>query len=174
METLWRWFFRSVVGIGVLFAAFLILLVVRMNRPHVTQSNGYAHATPDALAATLSGSLPETATNVRYCRASVGLGGRLLIYRFSAPVADLHAHAQAEFTARWDKPRLRKTPSSGSPITAHEVNLYKTGFGVDADWMLPPSNALGTLYESADRQFSHRPTIFVDDENGVLYFQMTD
>jgi hypothetical protein len=174
METLWRWLFRCVVGIGVLFAAFSILLVVGMNRPHVTQSNGYANATPDAIAATLSGSLPETATNVRYCRASVGMGGRLLIYRFSAPAADLHAHAHAEFTAHWDKPQLQKTPSSASPITDHEINLYKTGFGIDADWILPPSNALGTLYESSDGQFSHRPTIFVDDENGVLYFRMTD
>ncbi|WP_168567278.1 hypothetical protein [Crateriforma spongiae] len=174
MEAPWRWFFRCMVGIGVLFAAFSILLVVGMNRPHVTQSNGYSNATLDAIAATLSGSLPKTATNVRYCRASRGMGGRLRIYRFSAPLADLHAHAQAEFTAHWDKPQFQKTPSSGSPITDHEIKLYKTGFGIDAGWMLPPSNALGTFYESVDGQFSHRPTIFVDDQNGVLYFQMTD
>ena len=174
METLWRWFFRCVVGIGVLFAAFSILLIVSMNRPHVTQSNGFTTANPEAIEVTLSASLPETATNVRYCRASVGMGGRLLIYRFSAPVSDLHAHAQAEFAAHWDKPQLKKTTSSRSPITDHEIKLYKTGFGIDADWMLPPPNALGTLYESADEQFSHRPTIFTDDENGVLYFQMTD
>ncbi|MCS7468293.1 hypothetical protein NZK35_16700 [Stieleria sp. ICT_E10.1] len=174
METLWRWFFRCVIGIGVLFAAFSVLLVIGMNRPHVTQSDGYADVTPDAVAATLSESLPKTATEVRYCRASVGMGGRLLIYRFSAPDADLHAHAQAEFAAHWDKPKLKTIPGSTSPITDHEVKLYKSGFGIDADWMLPPSNAVGTLYESADGQFSHRPTIFVDDANGVLYFQMTD
>lgn len=174
METLWRWFFRCVVGTGVLFAAFSVLLVIGMNRPHVTQSSGYANVTSDAVAATLSKSLPKTATNVRYCRASVGMGGRLLIYRFSAPVTDLHAHAQAEFGAHWDKPQLKKAPGSTSPITDHEIKLHKTGFGIDTDWMLPPSNAVGTLYESADGQFSHRPTIFVDDANGVLYFQMTD
>jgi hypothetical protein len=174
METLWRWFFRCVVGIGVICAVFSVLLVVGMNRPHVTQSNGYTNSTPDAVAATLSQSLPKTAANVRHCRASVGMGGRLLIYRFSAPKADLHAHAQNEFAAHWDKPQLKKIPDSKSPITDHEITLYKTGFGIDADWMLPLADAVGTLYESADGQFSHRPTIFVDDTNGVLYFQMTD
>ena len=174
METLWRWFFRCVVGIGVLFAVFSILLVVGMNRPHVTQSNGYVNASPDAIAATLSGSLPETATNVRYCHGSVGMGGRLLIYRFSAPSADLHAHAQAEFAAHWHKPQTKKTPDSKSPIGDDEIELYRSAFKIDGDWMLPSSNAVGTLYESSDGQFSHRPTIFVDDVNGVLYFQMTD
>jgi hypothetical protein len=174
METLWRWFFRCVIGIGVLFAVFSVLLVVGMYLPHVTQSSGFTNTTPEAVSATLSQSLPETAVNVRYCRASVGMGGRLLIYRFSAPVADLHAHAQAEFTAHWDKLLVKKTPGSTSPITDHEIKLYKSGFGISGDWMLPPPNAVGTLYESADGQFSHRPTIFVDDANGVLYFQMTD
>jgi hypothetical protein len=174
MKTLWRWFFRCVVGIGVLFAAFSILLVIGMNRPHVTQSSGSTNRTPDAISATLSQSLPATAVNVRHCRASVGMGGRLLVYRFSVPVADLHAHAQAEFAAHWDKPQLKKALGSTSPITDHEIKHYKSGFGINGDWMLPPSNAVGTLYESADGQFSHRPTIFVDDANAVLYFQMTD
>ena len=174
METIWRWFYRCVVGVGVLFGAFSILLVVGMNRPHVTQSSGFTNTTSEAVSATLSQSLPKTAREVRYCRASVGMGGRLLIYCFSAPVADLHAHAQSEFAAHWDKPQTKTTLGSKSPITDHEIEFYKNGFGIDADWMLPPSNAVGTLYESADGQFSHRPTIFVDDATAVLYFQMTD
>ncbi len=174
MEILWRWFLRCVVAIGLLFAAFLFVLVVGMNRPNVTQSNGYTNRTPDAVSATLSQSLPKTAANVRFCRASVGMGGRLLIYRLSAPAADLTAHAHSESAAHRDKPQLKKTPGSTSPLTDHEIAMYKSGFGIDADWMLPPSNATGTLYQSADGQSSHRPTIFVDDANGVLYFQMTD
>ena len=174
MNTLWRWFFRCVVGIGVLFATCLVLFIVGMNRPLVTQSNGYTGSTPEAVAATLSQSLPKAAANVRYCRASVGMGGRLRLYRFSAPVADLHTHAQTEFAAHWDKPQLKKTPGSTSPITDREIALYKSGYGIDAAWMLPPSNAVGTLYEPADGESSHRPTIFVDEANGVLYFLMTD
>ncbi|NOX52960.1 MAG: hypothetical protein GXP27_00680 [Planctomycetes bacterium] len=174
METLWRWFFRFVIGVGIVFVAFTVLLVIGMNRPNVMQSNGYTGITPDAVAATLSHSLPKTAHNIRYCRASVGIGGRLLIYRFSGSLPDLHAHAHAEFAAHWEKPRLKKTRNSPSPITEHTIALYKSGFGVDADWMLPPPEAFGTLYESADGRSSHRPRIFVDEANGVLYFHMTD
>jgi|GEM_PF-1428873 hypothetical protein len=175
IETLWRWFFRCVVGIGILFVLFLILLGVGMNLPNVAQSNGFEkNATPDAIAATLSESLPETAINIRYCRASLGMGGHLLIYRFSAPVDDLHAHAEKEFAAHRYKLKFKKTPNSKSPITERDIKLHKEGFGIDADWMLPPADTLGTLYTSADGQISHQPRIFVDDKNGVLYFQMTD
>jgi hypothetical protein len=174
MERLWRWFFRCVIALGMLLAAFSILLVVGMNRPSVTQSTGYTGITPEAISATLSQSLPATATNVRHCRAAVGMGGRLRVYRFSAPAADLHAHAVAEFTSHWDKPQLKQTPGSSSPITNHDIALYKSGFGIDADWMLPPADAVGTIYQSADGQSSHRPLIFVDETHAVLYFQMTD
>ena len=127
MEVLWRWFFRCVVGTGVLFAVFVVLLAVGMNRPNVTQSPGYTSATPEAVSATLSQSLPSPATDIRHCRASVGMGGRLLIYRFSAPVPDLHSHAQAEFASHWDKPQFKKTPGSTSPITEHEINNSHIG-----------------------------------------------
>ena len=174
MKKQWRWLFRGVIGICVIFAAFMIIYGIGMIRPVVTQSNGYTGITPDAVAATLSQSLPKTAKNVRFCHASVGLAGRLMIYRFSAPVPDLHAHAQNEFAAHWDKPQSKNTPGVTSPISSDDIESYKEDFGIDAGWILPPSNALGTLYEPADGQLSHRPTIFVDETNGVLYFQMTD
>ena len=174
METLWRWFFRCVVGIGILFAVFAVWLSVAMNTPNVTQSNGFISRTPEAVAVTLSQSLPQSATNIRYCRASVGMGGRLRIYRFSAPVADLHTHAENEFAAHWDKPQLKKIPDSTSPITDRRNALHESTYRIDVSWMLPPPDVVGTLYESADGQSSHRPTIFVDEAHGVLYFQMTD
>ena len=174
LVSIWKWFYRLVVGVGVLFLLLSVLFVFGMNRPHVTRSNGETDVSVDSNAATISGSLPPNATRVQYCSASVGMGGRLLLYRFSAPAADLHKHAQTEFAAHWHKPQCKKTTHVPSPITEHEVSLYKTGFGVDAKWMLAPPDVVGTLYESSDGQFSHRPTIFVDDANEVLYFQMTD
>jgi len=174
LGTIWKWLYRFVIGIGVLFVLFSILLRIGMNRPQVTQSSGETVVSPDSNAATISGSLPPTATKVQYCRASVGMGGRLLVYRFSAPAADLHAHAQKEFAAHWHKPQWKKTSGVESPIAEHEIKLYKTGFGIDATWMLAPPDVVGTLYESSDGQYSHRPKIFVDDTNEVLYFQMTD
>lgn len=174
VDAMWKWFYRLVVGTAVAFVVFLILLANGMNRAHVMQSNGETVVTEDAKAATISGSLPPAATQVQYCRASVGMGGRLTLYRFSAPAADLHAHAQAEFAAHWHKPQWKKTTGVPSPLNEHVLTLYRTGFGVNAAWMSAPPNAVGTLYESADGQSSHRPTIFVDDANEVLYFQMTD
>ena len=174
MKTPWRWFFRCALVVGLLFVVLSILVAIRISRPHVTQSNGYTNRNADGVSATLSQSLPRTTNRMRYCRVSVGMGGRLLLYRFSAPLTDLHSHANAEFAAHWDQSQSKTTPNTKSPITEREIALYKSGFGIDADWMLPPPNAVGTLYEPADGRSSHRPTIFVDDTNGVLYFQMMD
>lgn len=174
LDTLWKWFYRLVIGIGVLFFLFSVLLVIGMNRPSVTESNGETTISAEANEATICGSLPASATKVQYCRASVGLGGRLLLYRFSAPVADLHVHAQAEFAAHSRKLQWKKTSGIVSPITEDEIKQYNSGFGVNVEWMVAPPNTTGTLYEWADGQFSHRPTIFVDETNEVLYFRMTD
>jgi len=174
LSTMWKWFYRCVVGIAVLFVLFVILLARGMNQPHVEQSSGETVVSVDSKAATISGSLPPTATKIQYCLASVGMGGRMRLYRFSAPAADLHAHAQAEFSAHWDKPPWKKTSGVESPITEGEINSYYTGYGVNATWMLAPPNVTVTLYESSDGQFSRRPTIFIDETNEVLYFRMTD
>ncbi|MEO1526233.1 MAG: hypothetical protein AAFX06_12405 [Planctomycetota bacterium] len=69
---------------------------------------------------------------------------------------------------------MKKSVGSDSPITDHDIAMYRSGFGVDVGWMLPSEGRLGTLYESADGQSSHRPTIFIDEADGILYFQMTD
>ena len=174
LNTLWRWFFWGVVLVGVLFVLFIFVFIAGLNRPNIMQSDGFTSVTPEAKAFMLSHSLPETATNVRYCDASVGMVGYLKVYRFTAPVPDLHKHAQAEFAALSGKPAFKTTSDVTSPITDHQVASYKKGYGVDVDWMLPQPNVKGTLYEPADGQYSHRPTIFIDETNGVLYFQMTD
>jgi hypothetical protein len=97
-----------------------------------------------------------------------------MIYRFTAPLPVLHAHAKAEFAAHWDKPQTAVTPASSPPFTEKDIALITTGFGVTADWMVPPADAVGTMYMSADGQFSHRPAVFIDTKNSVLYFYMTD
>lgn len=98
----------------------------------------------------------------------------MVAYRFSAPPADLHAHAEAEFAAYWDAIKLAKTPDSPSPISEDNIAFLNSAYGVDADWLLPPVGTAGTLYESAGGGYSHSPTIFVDGTVGVLYFLMTD
>jgi len=174
MKIAWRSFLRCLVAIDLLFVACALLVSTGCTQGTVTQSGGYVDATAEAASHMLSESLPQTATNVRYCRASAGICGRLLLYRFAAPVEDLHRHAEAEFAAHWDKPKPEKTSSTASPITDGEVKSYKSAFGVHVNWMLPLADATGTVYHSSDGQVSHRPTIFVDESNGVLYFRMTD
>ncbi len=124
--------------------------------------------------ATLTGSFPISATRIRYCHASLGRG-RLRLYRFSAPIHDLHDHAENEFTAHMDNPNqtLTRTPNSRSPITDHDIGNFSS-FGIDASWMLPPNNVVGTIYESGPGRWYHRITVFVDETNGTLYFVGTD
>jgi hypothetical protein len=174
LETLWRWFFRTVIAVGVLFTLFFVFLHFVMTSPLVTQSEGYVENTPDTGSITLSGTLPDSATKIRFCRVSVGMGGRLLVYRFSGRIDELKSHAEAEFAAHWDKPQVEATPNSASPFTQHDIEFTESGFGVKVPWMLPPADAVGTVYASSDGQTSHRPTIFVDASHGVLYFWMTD
>lgn len=174
MKTLWRWFFRGVVVAGILFVCFASLVAFSMSRANVTQSDGFTDDPTRAAGATLSGALPTSASDFRFCQASVGMGGRLLVYRFSAPLTDLRQHARAEYAAHWDTPAIRETLAAPSPITTHAVKQYQSAFGVDIDWMLPPPDATGTVIDSADGQTAHRPTIFIDEANGVLYFRMTD
>ena len=64
METMWRWFFRFVVGVGALFAVVSVLFVIGMNRAHVTESNGFTNVTPEAENTTLSQTLPKTASGI--------------------------------------------------------------------------------------------------------------
>jgi hypothetical protein len=145
-----------------------------MNRPLVFQSDGFTGVTPEAVKSTVCQSLPDTAASVRFCRASVGLGGRLLLYRFDAPKSDLHLHARTEFDSHWDRPPVTVTPNQPSPFTSRNVAFIRESFGVDASWMLPPDDAIGTVYKSADGQYSHRPSIFVDETHDTLYFVMMD
>lgn len=174
MKTFLRWFLYA---IGFAALAFLVLVLwgfYVMLTPHVTESDGFIGNTVEAKTHTISTSLPASATQCRYARASRGMGGRMLLYRFSAPVADLHAHAITEWAALQASPPFKQSSNATSPFTPDYMASYESNFGVDADWMIPPAGAVGTIYGPAGQQTSHRPTIFVDETNGVLYFEMSD
>lgn len=175
MKAILRWLCRAVFRVGAVCVLLVLFLALfgRTLLTHVTESNGYVSVNGASVATTLCGSFPKSATAIRSCTGSVGLQGRLLAYRFSAPVDDLHVHAQKEFAAHWDSVTFKRTQNSRSPITEHDIDGIRS-YGVEADWMLPPSDAVGTVYESTDGMHSHRPTIFVDERNRTLYFIMTD
>lgn len=174
LDTIWRWFYRGVLLAGVLCLILAALLVWGMNRPLVRASEGYISADKTPPDITLCGSLPQSAKDVRYVCASVGMGGRFRAYRFSASLDELHAHAAAEFANHWDKPAPTRSDNGASPFSVEDMQRYRKFYHADVDWMVAPEEAIGTLYASADGQSSHRPTIFVDEVNAVLYFLMTD
>lgn len=146
-----------------------------MTAPHVIESAGFTAVSPEAIDCTLSGAFPASASNVRYCSASAGLGGRLLAYRFSGELAELHQHALAEFAAHWDAPKPKIIPDVKSPFGNHTVwPSSSVPFHAKTDWMTAQKDSIGWLYVSADDQQSHRPTIFVDETHRVLYFWMAD
>ena len=169
MQKLRKWFLISFLCLSGLFLIMILSGFVVMLTPHVTESHGVAAASK-----TLSQSLPKSAKKVYFCSGSRGLGGRMMLYRFSAPPADLHAHAKAEFAAHWDKPPFKTMQGVSSPFTKSDVEFLENCYGADCSWMLPDPGAVGTIYQSANGRSSHRPLIFVDETNGVLYFEMTD
>lgn len=172
MKSTWTSLRNATIVTAVIFSGVLAFVAYGMTRPVLDQSDGYTAITADAMDHTLSGALPPTATNVRYVQASVGLGGRLLLYRFNAPFSDLQDHAKAEFAAHWDKPTPKITENTSAPIT--DPTQYKSGFGISSEWMVPPASSNGTLYVSDDGQVSHRQTIYIDETMGTLYFYLTD
>jgi hypothetical protein len=174
-ETAWRWFYRAVLGVGAVFLALSLLLVWGMSRPLVfLDSNGFVAAEDAPPDVTMCGTFPDSATDIQYVGASVGMGGRFRAYRFSGSVDELHAHAVAEFAGHWDKLTPVRSDVDESPFTAQDVGFWEDAYVGGLDWMLSPAGARGALYQSADGSSSHCPIVFVDETNGVLYFVMTD
>lgn len=172
MKVIWTSLPIAMTVTAVIFLGVLAIVAYGRTRPVLDQSDGYTAITAAAMDHTLSGTLPISATNVRYVQASVGLGGRLLLYRFNAPLSDLQDHVKAEFAAHWDKPTPKVANNALAPIT--DPSQYKSGFGISSEWMVPPTSSNGTLYISDDGQVSHRPMIYIDETSHTLYFYMTD
>lgn len=173
MDQITRWLARCLLIFFSMLAFYFVLLIVSMTTPNVSQSDGFVGRTPDAISRTVSGTLPSAAKEIRYCRVSVGMGGRLLIYRLSAPADQLHAHALDEFENHWLKPNPKIEQNALSPFVEYD-RMWRSAYGVEVDWMVSPPGIRGTLYSPADGNSSHQPLIFIDDVNSVLYFQMTD
>lgn len=168
-----NWFHRFVIALCVLPLILFAWGLWPMSQPIVDES-GRDMTVQEAPNMALSGAYPTSAKNIRYANSCVGMGGRFHAYRFSAPVAVLKVFANAEFAKHWDHPAVSVTPNAPPPFDADELARLGHTFGLELDWMLPQNNAIGSVYRSADGQDSHRPTIFVDETNAVLYFLMTD
>lgn len=113
--------------------------------------------------------LPPTATDVYFARASVGIGGRFYAYRFSAPLMDLQTHAMKEFAAHSEP--LTPTVVPGQPFDI-DVAFLRDSYGVKLSWIDPAQIGPCTVFRDADSPGS--PSIYVDETNSVLYFINSD
>ncbi len=169
----WKIFFRTVVAIGFIWLCFMVVLVWGFSRPNVLQSSGYVDRNDLPVDRFSRDDFPNSAKQIRYAIGSIGMGGYLAIYRFSAPVEDLHTYAKRSFEGV-PPTDFAITPNSDSFFTEHELELVKDAYGIDASWMFPEPQAKGVLYTCQGDKYSRMPHVFVDEKAAVLYFMRTD
>lgn len=174
MQVIWKWFFRLVIGVGILFLGATMLFVLTMSRAHVTQSDGWKAIDDATKSQTLSKTLPDSSTRFCFARSSVGLGGRFMAYAVDGTPEDLDSFAQAEFAVHRAKAAFTLEPNSNSPFDTENIAMLERAYSVNLDWLRKSVNATGSIYRCSNEDVSHMPTIFVDTANGVLYFVMTD
>lgn len=151
-----------------------LLFAVGMSRAHVTQSDGWLPIADAPKSATLSESLPGSATQFCFASSSVGLSGRLMAYAVDGTPGELDAFALAEFAAHWKRPEYSVELNASSPFDSEYIAFLERAYSVDLEWLRQSSNGNGSIYHDSKDQGSRMPTIFVDKANCVLYFVMTD
>ena len=158
----------GVLGTIVFMAIAFIVMLWRANQPIVSETL-VPQSRQQSLQVPWCQTLPPTATDVYFARASVGMGGRFYAYRFSAPLMDLQTHAMKEFAAHSDP--LTPTVVPGQPFDI-DVAFLRNSYGVNLNWIDPAQIGPCTVFRDADSHGS--PSIYVDETNSVLYFIFTD
>ena len=119
---------------------------------------------------TLTGAFPESATNIYFATASVGPGGRLKMYRFDAPVAELMRHAYSEASNHWEKVTVVT-----SSVTQAEFDqaLFQNAYHVkDLSWFDVETIEDGVEFRTGDH--GAYPTMWVDRTRERFYLLMSD
>jgi hypothetical protein len=151
----------------------MFVLAWVFTQPNVLQSTGYVDRNDLPVDRIRRDDFPSSAKQIRYAIGSIGMGGHLAIYRFSAPVEDLHTYAKRMFEGV-PPTDFAITPNSDSFFTEHELELVKDAYGIDASWMLPEPAAKGVLYTYQGNGLRSLPQVFDDEKASVLYFMSTD
>jgi hypothetical protein len=166
----WRW--HALIAFG--FAATLIL----QTGCHRGNSRVEGPLSLSALKALGTGiDLPLSATNILYAQATVGLGGRARLYRFSAPPEDCLRYAQqlvslndgrnpapgANIETGLTKLETRPTPLSADTLKAYGLEAVNW-FSIDAI----------TNGYSGSGPPDGRGLTWVDMGSGIFYYFWTD
>ncbi len=174
LATAWRWFYRSVLCIAAIWVLLTLYIVVGMSRATVQESADWIKIPSNEVPRTLSTTLPGSATRYRFASSSIGMGGRFMAYAVDGKLADLHSFAESELESHWDKPGFAVERNTQSPFDPEYISFLRNAYSTDLAWLEKSSGAIGSVYRGAKRQGSHVPLVFVDEENGMLYFVMTD
>ena len=174
LATVWRWFYRSVLSVAAIWVLLTIYIIVGMSRATVQESTDWISTPSSDVPRTLSTTLPASATKYRFASSSIGMGGRFIAYAVDGTPADLHSFAESEFESHWDNPGFAIERNTQSPFDPQYISFLRSAYSADLAWLEKSSGVIGSVYRGAKRQGSHVPLIFVDEENGMLYFVMTD
>jgi hypothetical protein len=119
---------------------------------------------------TLTGAFPESATNIYYASASVGPGGRLMMYRFDAPIDELMIHAYSEASNYWEE--VTVVTSSVTHAEFDQESFQRAYYVKDLSWFDIEKIADGLEFRTGDH--SSYPTMWVDRERERFYLFMSD
>ena len=119
---------------------------------------------------TLTGAFPESATNIYFASASVGPGGRLKVYRFDAPVADLMRHAYSEASNHWEE--VTVVTSSVAQAEFDQAFFQRAYHVKDLSWFDVEGIEDGVEFKTGDHP--SYPTMWVDRKRERFYLYMSD
>ncbi len=170
---------RIIIGIVVVAACAAAWACWQFVTPHVTEiSTPMTHpeflkkfAGPDASHAEIRHlMLPPSASNILYASSSVGLGGRALCYRFSAPLSNMIQH----ITFLDDIPTRKREENEPPPYEPVELPVSRPmlkPFGLHKlNWFDVENISTGFVTHVG----GHNSTIWIDAKRDLYYYYWTD
>ncbi len=114
--------------------------------------------------------LPPTASNILYASSSVGMGGRGLCYRFSAPISNMLQHISFLNDIPTRK-REENEPLPYEPVKAPVSRAMMKPYGLhQLDWFDVENISTGFVSGAA----GYNSTIWIDAERELYYYYWTD
>ena len=113
--------------------------------------------------------LPSAASNILYASSSVGLGGRSLCYRFSAPLSNMIQHVEF-IDLQWTRPRV-ENELPYEPLRPPVAKPMMKPYGLHKlDWFDVENISTGFVSGAA----GYNSTIWIDAKRELCYYYWAD
>ena len=119
--------------------------------------------TPSDIASTF----PLSAIKIEYAQSGVGIGGRFLAYRFTAPIDDLRAHLSKRFSTL--PPGALPKPSKKVPSL--DLALFEKAYRVDLSWFDVLASDNCEVYRRPIEE--HSPIVVLNLDSNTLYYPVS-